>query len=193
MHTLSSKISLFHSLLAFLYKVLGKEPFLRTPVLKLLVTYRLRSVLFCSVLVLQQVVIGKCQKRSDNEGVHLYPYRSGRNSGRKCMLGAVLSRAWHSGMSQSRAIVAILEALSWFPSKMFCGSFPFFFVNVYVFQCSYIRFLFLFFNRPVCSLMDRCPVIRLLEVVMMPSTRFSLRPALGSMFLVLFSWIWSPP
>jgi hypothetical protein len=41
------------------------------------------------------------------------------------MLGAVLSRAWHSGMLQGRPIVAILEALSWFPSKM-CGSFLFF-------------------------------------------------------------------
>jgi hypothetical protein len=42
------------------------------------------------------------------------------------MLGAVLSRAWHSGMLRSRAVVAVLEARSWFPSKLFCVSFPFF-------------------------------------------------------------------
>jgi hypothetical protein len=75
------------------------------------------------------VLFGKSQKFIDNEGVHLYPYRSGRDSGRKCMLGAVLSRAWHPGMLQGRAIVAIVaifEALSWFPWKLFCGSFPFF-------------------------------------------------------------------
>jgi hypothetical protein len=90
----------------------------------------------CSVLFLEQVVFGKCQKSSDNEGVHLYPYRSGRDSGRKCMLGAVLSRAWHSGMLQGRAIVAILEALSWFPSPLFCGSFRFF-----LYMCMYLNVL----------------------------------------------------
>jgi hypothetical protein len=112
--------------------------------------------------------------------VHLYPHRSGRYPGRKCMLGAVLPRARYSGMLQAAALFSLEGA--------FVKTSIWFLVFSFVFGSG-----FLLGNtcHSRCSLMGRCLVTSLLEAGMTRSTRFSPRLEQGSMFPVPCSWTWS--
>jgi hypothetical protein len=54
---------------------------------------------FLVVYCLTLCVIVSLGKFRDHEGVYLCSYWSGRYSGRQCLLGALLPRAWYPGMN----------------------------------------------------------------------------------------------